>query len=190
MPFAPDFLSEYIPDDGIIDNNEDFNIVRDNLTKMAALKLKKLKNKKSDVENKEELGIEKSHLKEVIEKIKIDRRDSINISKKGKKSFAETVTVGHLVYKNRDVFFKDKKIKMRPQIKRLCVLFMKNHKEFIDYSNLMDELVSAEKRKHTNMTTIKKYVSELHNLLRRRFGKKVIFNDKIEGYILNIEKRS
>jgi len=77
---------------------------------------------------------------------------------------------------------------MRPQIKTLCIFFMKNRNEFLDYSTIKDELIKAEKRSDTPLKTITQYVSELHKILKKAFRKKVIFNDKKEGYIFNIDR--
>jgi DNA-binding response OmpR family regulator len=102
----------------------------------------------------------------------------------------EPIIVGALVYDiDGKITFKGKPIKMRPQMRDLCVLFMKNHRNLVDYSKIKDELIDARKRATTGFTTITKYADELHKLLKKHFKKEVIFNYEREGYIFDIESK-
>lgn len=108
---------------------------------------------------------------------------------KSSHSLVKEIFAGPLVYtKDGRVTFKNKELTMRPQIKTLCIFFMKNRNEFLDYSTIKDELIKAEKRSDTPLKTITQYVSELHKILKKAFRKEVIFNDKKEGYIFNIDR--
>ena len=97
------------------------------------------------------------------------------------------LVIGSLVYNvDGGIYFRNKLIKMRPQIHNLCVLFMKNHKKLVDYSTIKDELIDAKKRSLTDFKTITKYVNELHKLLRKYFKKDVLFNQEKNAYIFDI----
>lgn len=101
----------------------------------------------------------------------------------------EEVVIGPLVYRADGVFiFKDKPLKMRPQMRTLCVLFMHHHRRLIDYTKIKEEIISPQKQRHTTSATITKYVNELHNLLRVHFKKEVIFNHEREGYFFDTER--
>jgi len=102
----------------------------------------------------------------------------------------EPIVLGHLVYDiDGKITFKGKPIKMRPQMRDLCVLFMKNHRDLVNYSTIKEELIDAKKRATTSFTTITKYADELHKLLKKYFKKEVIFNYEKEGYIFDIESK-
>ena len=103
----------------------------------------------------------------------------------------EDLVVGPLVYrKDGAILYKQTPIKMRSQMKTLCIIFMNNHKNLVDYSTIKDELVPAKKRSTTSFKTITKYVSELHKLLQNHFKREVIFNQEKDGYIFDIERDS
>jgi hypothetical protein len=106
-------------------------------------------------------------------------------------SLVEDLTVGHLTYqKDGALTFKNKPVEMRSQMKTLCIFFMQRHKSFIDYSAIKDEIISETKSQTKGFTNTTKYVNELQGLLRKLFGKKVIFNHKKEGYIFDVERNS
>ena len=63
---------------------------------------------------------------------------------------------------------------------------MKNHKRLVTIDQIRDELIAADKRHSTRWSTISKYVSELHNSLKIHFKRDVIFNQKEEGWYLQI----
>jgi hypothetical protein len=113
------------------------------------------------------------------------------LSKIKRRNIVNDLIVGPLVYtKNGLICYRQKTLKMRSQIKTLSVLFMNNHKDFIDYDKIKDEIIPAKKRPATSRATITKYVNELHILLRKHFKRDVIFNDEKEGYIFDIERFS
>jgi len=113
-----------------------------------------------------------------------------NQIEKNKNGQVEKIIVGSLVYDtDGGIYFKNKHIKMRSQIQDLCILFMKNHKNFVGYSTIKDELIDAKKRPITSFKTITKYVNELHKLLKNCFKKKVIFNQEKDAYIFDIEHK-
>lgn len=104
------------------------------------------------------------------------------------KLMAQEITVGQLSYGlDGTIRFRDKPIKMRYQLKSLCVLFMSKNKELVDYSTIQEEIISTHKRSKINFKTITKYASELQVLLRKCIKKKVIFNQGKEGYIFDID---
>jgi len=73
-------------------------------------------------------------------------------------------------------------LQMRNQLKDLCRLFMSHPSELILIDRIKEELISIDKRKTTQWSTISKYVSELHTSLKIHFKKDVIFNQKEEGW--------
>lgn len=118
----------------------------------------------------------------------ITRRDRESTKEK---SLVEDFTVGPLKYsKKGGIFYNDEHLKIRSQLISLCILFMENHKYPVDYLTIKEELISAKKRSTIDSNTIKKYVSELHLLLMKPFGRDVIFNHGKEAYIFDIEKKS
>ena len=107
----------------------------------------------------------------------------------GSQSELAPVTVGPLSYgEDGAIRYKGEIIKMRSQLRNLCVLFMEHHKKVVDYSTIKDEIISSKKRPHIEYTTIPKYVNALHVLLRKYFKKEVISNVKNEGYIFDVGK--
>jgi len=132
---------------------------------------------------------------EISKKIKDRFSDDKDLNKnnddKDTNSFVKEVVVGPLIYTTKgDIYFKKKLLKLRSQLKTLCILFMENHEELVDYSTIRDELTSAKKRPNANPKNINKYVSELHKLLRGHFKKNVIFTHEKEGYIFDINRSS
>ena len=104
---------------------------------------------------------------------------------------AEPIIVGPLAYtEDGRITYRGENIKMRPQIKTLCILFMQHHKDLTDYSIIKDNLIVADKRHKVDWETIQKYVSELHKLLKKEFKKKVIFLVPKEGYIFDTTRSS
>ncbi|OHA52535.1 MAG: hypothetical protein A3A97_03930 [Candidatus Terrybacteria bacterium RIFCSPLOWO2_01_FULL_40_23] len=89
---------------------------------------------------------------------------------------------GLAVYGDGSIRYKGEAVEMRSQLKELCRLFITNHNRLIMVDDIKDELISANKREHTSFTTIAKYVSELHGILRVHFKKDVISNQKKEGW--------
>ena len=103
----------------------------------------------------------------------------------------QDLLVGQLRYsRDGSIYYKQTNLDMRFQLRTLCVLFMDNHQNFLDYSRIKDELISAKKRSTIDFKTITKYVSELHIILKGHFRRKVIFNQGKEGYIFDIERDS
>ncbi|MGB2580170.1 MAG: hypothetical protein WBC83_00565, partial [Minisyncoccia bacterium] len=102
----------------------------------------------------------------------------------------DDITVGPLVYRGGSVYFNGAPLEMRSQLNMLCYLLMSNHKKIVEYYSITEQIVAADKRKLRNKKNISKYVSELHTLLKKRFRRKVIFNHKKEGYILDTDKDS
>lgn len=121
--------------------------------------------------------------------INIDKLE--NMSKSTNDSLIEDLVVGPLIYKkDGSIYFKQELLKIRAQLKTLLILFMESHKKILDYSNIKDELIAANKRPTTNFATITKYVSELHKILKKYFKQKVIFNQGKEAYIFDIDRES
>jgi len=163
--------------------------------------IKKLPNKEQDFINKklkleiyEGLQAEGSVLSVISEGLeKYIKEEEMTTDKKvsEKTALVEDLVVGSLIYrKDGSIYYKQKLLKMRYQMRTLCILFMKNHKNFVDYSTIKDELIDAKKRPSTNFKIITKYVSELHNLLREYFKREVIFNQEKDGYIFDTERDS
>ena len=112
-------------------------------------------------------------------------------SLKNEDTLVNKITIGHLVYDtDGGIYFKNKLIKMRPQIQNLCILFIKNHKKLVDYSNIKDEIIAVKKRNTSGFTNITKYVNELHKILRKHFKRDVLFNMEKNAYLFDIGKNS
>jgi len=92
--------------------------------------------------------------------------------------------IGDLIgYNDGTIRFKGEIMDMRPRVKDLCRIFMKNPLKLITIDTIREEIVDQKKRKITPNATISKYVSELHKILGEYFKKKVIFNQRKEGWI-------
>lgn len=100
---------------------------------------------------------------------------------------ADSITAGNLSYADGKITFKGKILKMRPQMKALCLFFMQNQGKAVDYSDIKEKIISAKKRSTIGNKTIVKYVGELQTLLTKCFRKKVLFNHEREGYIFEVK---
>ena len=89
---------------------------------------------------------------------------------------------GLATYSDGTIRFKGSVIPMRDQLNDLCRMFMSRPNQLVLYDEIRDEIIRAERRERTRFSTIAKYVSELHGLLKPYFGKDVIFNHKKEGW--------
>lgn len=85
-------------------------------------------------------------------------------------------------YSDGTIRYKGEIIEMRNQLKDLCRLFMDHPNRLLTHEDIRDQIVNADRRKSTPKTTIAKYVSELHNLLKIHFKKDVIFSQQQEGW--------
>src|SRR3989344_420446 len=86
---------------------------------------------------------------------------------------------GDLAYYNDGtVHFKDGILPMRVQLRDICTLFINSPNQLITSDDIYDQLDKA-----LNKTTISKYVSELHTLLKTKYQRSVITNDKKNGWI-------
>ena len=84
---------------------------------------------------------------------------------------------GDLAYYNDGtVHFKDGILPMRVQLRDICTLFINSPNQLITSDDIYDQLDKA-----LNKTTISKYVSELHTLLKTKYQRSVITNDKKNG---------
>lgn len=90
-------------------------------------------------------------------------------------------------YNDGIIAYDGKPLEIRSQTKVLCRLFMENVGRLILVDDIKDVLIDADKRRSTSNETIAKYVSELHIILKDVYGKKVIFNQKKEGWIFDPE---
>ena len=105
------------------------------------------------------------------------------------KELRPEMTVGDLAsYSDGTIRHKDKVLGLRSQLKDLCRLFMAHPKRLLTIDDIKAEIVPAEKRGSVSFATISKYVSELHSSLKIHFRKRVIFNEKKEGWYLDITK--
>lgn len=156
-----------------MDNKDLLNGINSNDPLKKALRLRILKCKLDQIDE----------LEEKIESVKNIPRKSDFLPKE--------IVIGSLVYGlDGTIKFKSKILEMRPQIKTLCILLMKNHGNSVDYSRIKDELISTKKRSSTGFKTITKYAGELHKILEIHFKKKVIFNFEKEGYILDVNRKN
>ncbi len=89
---------------------------------------------------------------------------------------------GLATYSDGTIRFKGSVIPMRDQLNDLCRMFMSRPNQLVLSDEIRDEIIRAERRARTRFSTIAKYVSELHGLLKECFGKDVIFNHKKEGW--------
>jgi hypothetical protein len=61
-------------------------------------------------------------------------------------------------------------------------MFMNRPDQLVLCDEIREEIIRANRRAITKFSTIAKYVSELHGLLKLCFSKDVIFNHKKEGW--------
>ncbi len=85
-------------------------------------------------------------------------------------------------YSDGTIRYKGSVIPMRDQLNDLCRMFMSRPNQLVLSDEIRDEIIRANRRSMTRFSTIAKYVSELHSLLKECFGKDVIFNHKKEGW--------
>ena len=89
---------------------------------------------------------------------------------------------GLSTYSDGTIRYEGSVIPMRDQLNDLCRMFMSRPNQLVLSDEIRDEIIRAERRERTRFSTIAKYVSELHSLLKECFGKDVIFNHKKEGW--------
>lgn len=89
---------------------------------------------------------------------------------------------GLATYSDGTIRYKGSTIPMRDQLNDLCRIFMSRPNQLVLCDEIRDEIIRANRRPMTKFSTIAKYVSELHGLLKPCFGKDVIFNHKKEGW--------
>ena len=93
------------------------------------------------------------------------------------------IEIGDLAtYSDGTIRFKESVIPMRDQLNDLCRMFMSRPNQLVLSDEIRDEIIRANRRSMPRFSTIAKYVSELHSLLKPCFGKDVIFNHKKEGW--------
>lgn len=99
------------------------------------------------------------------------------------------IEAGDLVaYSNGSIRYKDKMVELRPQMKDLCRLFMRNQGTVLTHDDIRNTIVDSTKRGATPYTTIAKYVSELHGVLKIHFGRDVITNQNKDGWVFSTKK--
>ena len=89
---------------------------------------------------------------------------------------------GLATYSDGTIRFNGSVIPMRDQLNDLCRMFMSRPNQLVLSDEIREEIIRAERRERTRFSTIAKYVSELHGLLKPCFGKDIIFNHKKEGW--------
>ena len=105
------------------------------------------------------------------------------------KDLKPEMTVGDLAaFSDGTIRYKDKVLGLRSQLKDLCRLFMAHPKRLLTIDDIKAEIVPADKRRSISFATIAKYVSELHSSLKIHFRKRVIFNEKKDGWYLDVTK--
>lgn len=99
------------------------------------------------------------------------------------------IEIGKLIsYSDGTISYGGSLLDLRGQIKVLCRIFMENKGVLVQPDYIKRELINSDKRQNTSDTTLAKYVSELHTILRECFGKPVIFNEKKEGWRFDPER--
>lgn len=88
-------------------------------------------------------------------------------------------------YADGSIRFDGKKIVMRNQIRNICLVFIDKAGEILSAEDICDILMINAKH-----STVSKYISELHRILRFHFKKNVIFCQPSEGWCFNYEKRT
>lgn len=159
-----------------------FNILKDEFKTLSPVEvsIKEMENFITEERDRE--------IDEIIKDKKEKKNNLTAESNKTNKNIPE-IAVGPLVYSSDGgIYYKDRQIKMRLQIKSLCILFMKNHKKLLDYSDIKDELIEVKKRSFIKFITITKYTNELHGILRKYFKKDVIFNHEKTAYFFDIDR--
>ena len=100
------------------------------------------------------------------------------------------IEVGDLAtFSDGSIRYKGTIVDLRPQLKELCRMFMRQPKKLLNADDIKDKIVEASKRENTYHATIAKYVSELHRTLKIHFKKDVIFNSNQDGWYLDTEKK-
>jgi Mg2+ and Co2+ transporter CorA len=99
------------------------------------------------------------------------------------KNIKPEIEIGNLAtYSDGTIRFKGSVIPMRDQLNDLCRMFMNRPDQLVLCDEIREEIIRANRRAITKFSTIAKYVSELHGLLKLCFSKDVIFNHKKEGW--------
>lgn len=89
---------------------------------------------------------------------------------------------GLATYSDGTIRYRGQVIPMRDQLNDLCRIFMSRPNQLVLSDEIRDEIIRANRRSMTRFSTIAKYVSELHSMLKKCFGKDIIFNHKKEGW--------
>lgn len=93
------------------------------------------------------------------------------------------LVIGKLIsYSDGTISYDGHLLDIRSQLKVLCRIFMENKGALIQSDYIKRELINSDRRANTSDSTLSKYVSELHSVLKENFGKTVIFNEKKEGW--------
>lgn len=172
----------------IIGHKADFPIKRNNILQSNLYLKEMIDGKNIVIRNKKGFRQYVDLVKKIIDNInkKEHVKNYRKVAVNNEDSQVKELVIGPLVYcLDGSICFKNKILKIRPQMKTLCIFFMKNHKKSVDYSTIKDEIIDAKKRSYTTFKTITKYVSELHNLLRKHFKKNVIIPNGDQGYIFD-----
>lgn len=91
-------------------------------------------------------------------------------------------------YSDGTIRYNETILEMRNQLKDLCRIFLAHGKRLVTSDDIRDKIIHADKRKTTPNSTIAKYISELHGILKTHFKKEVIFSQTGEGWHFDHKK--
>lgn len=94
----------------------------------------------------------------------------------------EIEVCGLATFSDGTIRYRGSVIPMRDQLNDLCRIFVSRPNQLVLYDDIKEEIIRATRRETITFSTIAKYVSELHSLLKTYFGKDVLFNHKKEGW--------
>jgi len=89
-------------------------------------------------------------------------------------------------YNDGTIRYKKEILNLPPRLKELCRLFLEKPERLIAFDDIKDRIIKASRRPNIGWDTISKYVSRLNISLEIHFGKKVIINQREEGWYLKV----
>jgi hypothetical protein len=99
------------------------------------------------------------------------------------------IELGKLIsYSDGSIAYDGENLELRGQLKVLCRIFMEQVGRLVLIDDIKDSIINSDKRGITPNETVSKYVSRLHGILKKKYAKPVIFNQKKEGWIFSPHK--
>ena len=130
------------------------------------------------------------NFKEVCQRLRDEYGSAVENLKKEKQAASATAR-GALEYReDGEIYYKGTPLKMRPQIRRLCIFLMQgqNYQKPQDLSDIRDAICGPHKK--VPNASVQKYVSELHILLKKCFKNRVVFRAESGDYFMDVDVNS